>query len=121
MSHSLGMVFSKTKPPVIVGWYEYNGTADIAYPKIRSSRDEVMEHWRSNDPFDYCKDDTHAKIEVWIYSDYGAGYYWPGTMCEQCRLITSQLLRELDESVEVRGRPDGKPTGYDAVYGQRIP
>jgi hypothetical protein len=118
MSNSLGIIFSKEDKPQILGYYEYNGTVDICYPIIRDSEEEIQKHWREGE-FKYCSKSPECEdIPVYIYSDYGQGYHWEGTICLYCKVITSDLM--WDRETEKDGRPDGIPTNYELIMARNV-
>ena len=103
MSHASGEVIKNKK---VVGYFEYNGTSDIVFPKIRDTLQEVSDNWREEDPFDRKCTCNNPHDEVIIWSSYGAGFYWGGQACLVCRVITSEFNMEFVRNVK-RGYPKG--------------
>ncbi len=86
MSHAQGEVIYAGKT---VGWYEYNGTADVCCTRIFDSIDLLSEHWRKDVDAE-CKCGKKP-TPVILYTNYGGGYYWLGKACLQCKAIVEGL------------------------------
>lgn len=109
MSSSIGMVVKDQK---VVGYFEYDGTADVAISAIRRTSEEV---WKARDERDTllfnnvwrrctCSNDHD---DVLLYTDYGWGFYWPAKVCLLCKAITTNTMpREGDIKIM-----DGLPPG----------
>lgn len=85
MSHATGYVFLDTPASVQVGWFEYNGTSDVAIPMIYESAAELQENWRRG-TWRVCNC-GHAPTLVILRTDYGGGFEWHGTACFHCMVI----------------------------------
>lgn len=123
MSHATGIIFSKEEEPKILGYFDYDGTADICYPLIYSTMEELQEHWRRDDCFDFKCTCGIEPAHVWIYSDYGAGHFWEGDVCFKCRVITSELSSHERGELNIEeydGRPDGEPSFYESMFPEEI-
>ena len=95
MSHSDGKIVCAGK---VIGYFEYNGTCDVAISAIWDTYDEMHEHWRSG-VWNNCT--CHEQpTEVLIWTSYGAGFYWPGKVCLPCRAITDGQM-PFDESIKI--------------------
>lgn len=101
MSHAMGTVWSLEGK--ILGYFEYNGTADVAYSAIHDTCDQVKEGWRtaSNSRDCLCarKDNRadrssdgldgpgHGTLVI-LYTNYARGSCWLGRACFKCKAIT---------------------------------
>jgi len=103
MSHASGEVIKDKK---VVGYFEYNGTSDIVFPKIRDTIEEVSDNWREEEPFNRQCTCGLPPEKVLIWSSYGAGFYWDGEACLICKVITSEFQLQHIEKVK-RGYPKG--------------
>ena len=85
MSHASGEVW--TPEGTLLGYFEYNGTVDVACARIFESFDTLWDNWRG----DVCRDCTcggTVKQDVVLFTNYGGGFYWPGKACLPCCAIT---------------------------------
>lgn len=103
MSHASGQVIKNKK---VVGYFEYNGTSDIVYPKIRDSMEAVSNHWREDQPFSRTCSCGRPPEDVVLWSSYGAGFYWEGKACLRCKVIMGEIQLEKIEKIK-RGYPRG--------------
>lgn len=103
MSHATGEVYRDGR---IVGYFEYDGTVDIACTALRATPEGVHDHWRADNDADCgC---GGPGTEVTLYADYGSGFHWPGRACLACGAITAGL----DPDGAGAGWPrDGRPAG----------
>lgn len=87
MSHANGVVMKGTKA---VGYFEYDGTVDVAVSAIWSTREELEKYWRSG----VWKDCECGKPpeEVVLYTEYGGGFHWPARICFRCGAIVDNLM-----------------------------
>lgn len=85
MSHSSGEVLQNGR---VVGYFEYNGTADFAYPNIRATLQEVEDHWRDPD-FDAACACGGKPINVELHAAY-CDLRWQSQACLKCRVITGE-------------------------------
>lgn len=90
MSHSSGVV---RVGGLCVGYFEYNGTSDIAMPRIYRTFEEVSDNWRDklglqpyNEPVCDCE-----KIPVVLHAHYGNGIEWDSEACLEHMRITGEL------------------------------
>lgn len=103
MSHGRGQVKFKDT----IKYFEFNGTENICKPKLYDTYDEMIKNWRKTDalveekvansnkrPFFkriFQRNKTnrcnHNEEFVYIYTDYGDGFYWSGTACKKCNRI----------------------------------
>ncbi len=88
MSHAHGEVIKDGK---IIGHYEYDGTADIVWTKIRATTAEVWAHWRTAANRAKCTCEKPEPVKVILYSSYGNGFHWPGKICEICQVIVDGI------------------------------
>lgn len=109
MSNALGIVFDKDTLEIIA-YYEYNGTSDICNSILRKTEKEVRVNWRKSGWL-HCDDKEHKHKDVFIYSEYGGGFYWEGKICTRCRVITDGF----DPHETRDGRPDLGVTAYDSM------
>ncbi len=84
MSHAEGRIF---KDGEVVAFFEYDGTADMAYPTLRKTQQEVWHNWRKEDFSRRCTCGQPSEV-VTIRSFYGAGHEWQGKACLTCMVIT---------------------------------
>ena len=87
MSHAFGEVWSLDGK--LQGYYEYNGTADVACTRIFHNEDDLIHAWRK-DVFADCSCNQQS-ILVILYTEYGRGCYWLGKACLSCQAITEGL------------------------------
>lgn len=87
MSHSAGEVIVDGQ---VVAYFEYNGTVDIALPKLWKTQQEVSDNWRRG-PWVVCSCDPKTETPATLYSSYGFGFHWQGTVCLTCMAINSPL------------------------------
>lgn len=87
MSHSMGKV---TLEDGTKYYCEYNGTVDIMLPFLYKTPEEVHNNWRRRDWIN-CNNPEHKQTKVKIYSDYGYGFDWDGTICIECMCIIGPL------------------------------
>lgn len=107
MSNAIGKIYSSDRTQILA-YFEYYGTSDQCNPVLRKTREEVEANWRQGE-WKYCSDPKgHAQREVIIYSDYGYGWHWNGTICETCGVISSPLsCYDGDEwGVQTKGEPE---------------
>jgi|GEM_PF-6743928 len=85
MSNSLGYVCIEG---VVVGYFEYFGTSDVAEREIRGTKQAVSDHWRQPE-HRQCTCGL-PPTPAMLYSTYGYGYYWPSEVCLNCLCITGE-------------------------------
>lgn len=93
MSHALGEVWTLVGQRV--GWFEYNGTVDIAYTNICLTEEGVHRFWRSEKAHAECSNPKeHTHTPVILYSHYGGGFHWLGRACLnlECMAITDGMI-----------------------------
>lgn len=95
MSHSVGVVRFKDGD---IKYYEYNGSVDVCIPKLFNTLEELMSsNWKWTSTKSNCQHDIE---DVEIYTTYGGGFYWRGTACKRCMMITKGInpynLRDKD-------------------------
>lgn len=124
MSADWGLVrFKKTSN---VYWCCYEGTSDILNPFICTS-EECRDETGCHCAITYCRElakgrdwtlpDVDDMDEVEIYSDYGGGFYWPGTGSESAKMIDKYLdpfAQCYDEMI------DGRPEWADEFWLKHI-
>lgn len=82
MSSGSGAIFPLTggRP---MGYFIYNGTADVVLPSVRYSVDEA---WEMDETWPgECQCDLLE--EVYLYTNYGGGFHWKGYWCPGCRRV----------------------------------
>lgn len=85
MSHSSGEVFDQDDNRI--GYFEYDGTADIGYVEIRASFDEVTANWRQP-TWRECECGSSANIvPVRMHAHYGGGIDWDSEACLSCMTV----------------------------------
>jgi len=89
MSHASGAV--RFNDGAIL-YFEYNGTSDVCIPPLWETQEEVIKHWRADDPRWGCVCDVGAWEEVEIMSTYGGGFYWRGRACRGCNTLVDGLI-----------------------------
>jgi hypothetical protein len=113
MSHAHGEVYQGGR---IVGYYEYDGTADIACSRIQESPEAVNASWRG-DNWRECECGQDAE-DVILYSDYGDGFHWPAKACLRCHAITDGQMPYAEDWAPgpewcKDGRPITEPPGIE--------
>lgn len=103
MSHANGAVIKNGQ---VLGFFEYNGTCDVAISTIWQTRKELEENWRS-DTSNKCECGEPPE-EVILYADYGDGFHWSAKVCLRCKAIVENLMPFDSEGVE---HTDGLPEG----------
>jgi hypothetical protein len=83
MSHAIGRVIKDER---VIGYFDYDGTCDIAIPNIYSSLEELRENWRKWPPYK-CECDIDSLEDVILYTDYGNGWHWDAKVCLKCGVI----------------------------------
>lgn len=83
--------------------FEYNGTSDLAGPKLRSNKEEVTKHWRSYDNWAHCS--CRRSEPVILYTDYASGFHWSGRACRYCHAITVGIEPIDQECTLINGKP----------------
>jgi hypothetical protein len=112
MSRAVGEVWVDGE---LKGYFVYNGTVDLICSRIYLDFDEFMEiglgRRSTTDEetpvlFRDCTCNPKTETPAILYTNYGDGWYWLGTVCLKCMAITSELLYlAIDESYEVSGHP----------------
>ena len=102
MSHATGEVIQGDR---VIGYFEYDGTADNAISDIYRSRDELWANWRkSTHPTCTC---GGKPVPVVLWADYGSGYWWYSTACLKCNVITGPRSLDFDDIITCPGYPAG--------------
>ena len=94
MSHSPGQVLDVIGE--IVGHFEYNGTVDVAMPKIFATEDECSAAWRQEQPAPCA---CRGVEEVTLVS---GGFTWDGRACLEHGCIvdgTSPIYGQVDDDL----------------------
>lgn len=117
MSRAFGLVRFKTTGNIYYGCY--NGTSDIMLPFLCTPEECYDEKLDCYCAIIYCQElrkkrgswdfpsDVTDLDEVEIYSDYGGGFYWPGSGSESARMLDTHLNPWEEVYDEVKdGRPD---------------
>lgn len=91
MSHAQGTVYRPSGE--CVGYFEYDGTRDVACTAITPDRDTLSENWRSDANERDCTC-GQPSVPVVLYSSYGGGFHWPATACLRCGAIVSGITFE---------------------------
>jgi hypothetical protein len=101
MSHAEGRFFLNGKEY----FYEYNGTVDMALPRIYENRDEMHKNWR-NDNWRECHCEEKKYEKVMLETSYGAenGFtngdefefidFIESEVCIPCEAIVGELMQE---------------------------
>lgn len=104
MSHALGeVIHNKT----VVGYFEYNGTVDIAKRDIHSSADAVDRNWRK--PCTHNCTCKQPPVDVVLWSSYGGGFHWNAKACLNCGEITDGLMPDFCDYNGISHVEDGYP------------
>jgi len=110
VSHATGAV-RFTGGPIL--YFEYDGTADMCVPSLWETREEMMAHWRGDNPRVWCE---CGPVAVWepveIMCTYGDGHFWRGKACRNCRTLTEGLVPSFgfyDEHTPNDDFRDGEP------------
>jgi hypothetical protein len=87
-----------------LGNFIYDGTTDSVIPGIYATGDEAWDGWENYGYISYPCDPKHVAEPVIIYSSYGGGFWWRGTMCLDCLCLLPPL-----DNFEGRHATDGHP------------
>lgn len=99
MTHAYGAVKFDNQ----IMYYEYDGTTDIARPKLYETHAEMIDHWREwNGKTTEC---NHVIEDVEIYTDYAGGFYWKGAACRKCNMIIKGQDTNDEDVIEIYGKP----------------
>jgi hypothetical protein len=90
MSHAMGIVYSKDHKDIL-GYFEYNGTSDVACSKIQDIPERVSYNWRKDGALGKCDCLEGNHIPVILFTYYGDGFEWESEYCPKCMVITGQL------------------------------
>lgn len=101
MSNMMGEVIKEGK---VVGYYEYNGTWDMARSDIHPTEEAVIENW-GEDCTHVCNCESKGEPVI-LYSSYGGGFHWPATTCLKCGAILEG--REWPATDDMDGHPLGE-------------
>lgn len=85
MSHAEGEVICGGK---VVGFFEYNGTTDLACTRVFPTRDELDANWRGS-VFADCRCGK-PPADVILYTAYH-DFHWPGSACLACMAIVAGI------------------------------
>lgn len=105
MSHAWGCVHLVPSGE-IVGWYEYNGTGDVACSAIQPTYDDVCRLWRTAENHRECTCGVRVEVPVRLWSDYGNGFGWLSLACLTCGVILGPFS---EEDAEDMGCHDAEP------------
>lgn len=96
MSHANGEVITRSSNRVLAH-FEYNGTSDVAISCLHDTYASMSAEWRAHHWRD-CRCGAPS-IGVYLWTDYGGddGFYWPASICLDCRAITANLAPHLGE------------------------
>jgi len=89
MSHATGTVYS-TDRSTILGYFEYNGTCDVACTAIQKTQEALNENWRGPGCMKECSCGKEP-TDVVLHSDYGSGFHWDSKACLECMAICGHL------------------------------
>lgn len=88
MSHSNGQVIENG---VTVGWFEYDGTADVTIPIFYDTEEEMLKNWRSGS-WRLCdceklgmKDER--VVTLYVHNGGEWGFHWKSKACFHCKTI----------------------------------
>ena len=100
MTHSIGQVIHDG---VVIGYVEYDHTADQAYPIIRASEADVDAHWRQYDEAPcHCAEETLTDVFMFVED-----CHWPAKACLECATLRDgQFKPELPKPGHPIGSPD---------------
>lgn len=83
MSHAIGKILVEGKT---IGWFEYNGTVDVARPQVFATSEDVCAHWREPQPA-RC---LCAGVPCEVWTAYG-NLAWPSRFCAEHGFIVGAL------------------------------
>ena len=109
MSHDRGRVYAMDDE-TLLGFFEYDGTCDVACTTIVATDIELHANWRSPANMRECACTPIVKTPVILYSEYGCGFDWESHACLACKAITGHRSRfdaEREREIERRGHPFG--------------
>lgn len=90
MSHSSGTVYTEDRS-TIIGYFEYNGTVDVACSSVQKTADDVWKHWRTPESMRQCTCGQPILQLVVLDADYGGGIEWESVMCTTCMVIVDKF------------------------------
>ncbi len=93
------------------GAFMYDGTSDVAYPRVFPALDLAWEAYLRGD--DLWPNSAHSETcpglqEVVLFTDYGHGFWWRGTACSEHQSLGSGC-RDTFELETHDGHPFPKP------------
>ena len=88
MSHANGEVIKDDK---VIGYFEYNGTVDIARPAFWDTYEEMLSYWKVQESWRNCSCIVPKVVNALLYTDYGKGFHWPAKVCLKCKTIIDNL------------------------------
>jgi hypothetical protein len=104
MSHSNGAVIKNGE---ILGFFEYNGTCDVAISSIWPTFEDLRNNWHK-DIWNKCKCDNQP-LEAILYTNYGGGFHWLTWICITCKaIVTNHMPFESEGTIQCT---DGLPKG----------
>lgn len=77
---------------VSIGFFEYNGTADVAQTSIYLTREELSKNWRTYQRVECQAPNDHEHVDVLLNTSYGRGIEWKSQACLECMAITGNLM-----------------------------
>lgn len=104
MSHAEGQC---RFPDGTVKFFEYNGTGNWCLRRLRDTREELVEHWRT-DANAEAECTCGQEVPVVLAHNYAYGHYYPGRACLGCMAITHDPLAPWADDVTVDEK-DGQP------------
>lgn len=127
MSRAFALVKFKKTGNIYCGCY--NGTCDIMLPFLCTPQECYDEKLDCYWAITYCQelsnrygswkfpDDVTDIDDIEIYSDYGGGFYWPGTGSESIKMIDTCL--DPYEELEWTDIKDGVPEWVEEFFKQQ--
>ncbi len=104
MSRAIGEAVQGSE---VIGYFLYNGTVDTLWSTmLHATADEAWTKYNQDrDSSSKWPNCTCGKppIEVQLYSSYGSGFHWPGSVCLDCRVIVDGYA---PEGLTTPGRPN---------------
>jgi hypothetical protein len=101
MSHALGEAI---KDGVVIGYFEYDGTFDVACTAIHPTTEGVERDWRTGRNCRECSCSL-PQTDIILWTEYGDGFWWLSTACLNCMAITGNRDPWCCDGFPVDGHP----------------
>lgn len=97
MSNAHGEVIVDEK---VIGYFEYNGSADFARPAVQKTLVDVHAHWRSKGNHRECRCASPDVVQCILWSSYGYGFHWDSGVCLACMTIVGCRIPDCENTTD---------------------